>query len=56
MWSDQRSLLSRIEERSLLCAANSGGCCAAVLRTDKCGGPNRNLTDLVENRSVFDEN
>ena len=28
----------------------------AVLRTDSVAAPHRNLTDLVENRSVFDEN
>ena len=29
---------------------------SAVLRTDNVAAPNRNLADLVENRSVFDEN
>ena len=46
------------EERSLLCAANRGEE-SAVLRTDNVAAPNRNLVnlaDLVENRSVFDEN
>ena len=28
----------------------------AVLRTDNVAAPNRNLADLAENRSVFDEN
>ena len=72
MWSDQRSLLSRTEERDVVRpqesdAANRGAepaVCwpteeSAVLRTDNVAAPNRNLADLVdlvENWSVFDEN
>ena len=36
------------------CVANRGECC--VLRTHNVAAPNRNLADLVENRTVFDEN
>ena len=60
--------MSRTEESAVVppedcCVTNRGAELAvlpteesAVLRTDNVAAPNRNLADLIENRSVLDEN